>query len=396
MDRRRLAGTKIGAYILHDEIAVGGMATVHLGRRVEGPNAPQLVAIKRLRAELATDRKFSRMFIDETEMASRIRHPNVVRTLDILSVGHEILLVMEYIEGETLAALVQQALSQEIPLPLDIAVAILVDVLEGLEAAHTAIGQHGRPLDIVHRDVSPDNILVDIHGVSRLIDFGVAKAKDRITRSSRDDLKGRAAYMAPEHISKQVSPRSDLFSAGVVLWELLTGRRLFARPTVAGTLKAILSGEVSAPSMHAPHVPPALDALVVRSLSFADSQRFPSARAMADALKEAMTPAPRWAVAEWVNPLMNPKIRATVETVLALPLNSDDSKEVRNSRSLLASSCSRKGREPQKATPSFEVAREDRSGVAGRAMGSSPSLRWVIAGTLFLIAMMGLWIALRR
>jgi hypothetical protein len=117
---------------------------------------------------------------------------------------------------------------------------------------------------------------------------------------------------------------------------------------------------------------------------------------MADALKEAMAPASRSAVAEWVNPLMNPKIRATVETVRALPLNGDDSNEVRNSRSLLASSSSRNGRDPQKATASSEVARDERFGGAGRAMGLSPSLRWVIAGTLFVLAMMGLWGALRR
>ncbi|MCW5837256.1 MAG: serine/threonine protein kinase, partial [Labilithrix sp.] len=225
---------QVGRYALGAPIARGGMATLHLGRLVGSAGFARTVAIKRLHRHLCADPSFLDAFADEARLAARIRHPNVVPTLDVVSTEAsaaapgELLLVMEYVDGESLSALARQA---KAPLPPPIVVAIVSEMLHGLHSAHEARSEDGQPLGIVHRDVSPQNVLVGADGVARLVDFGIARATGvrRGSSTGEGDLKGKLAYMAPEQIRREpVTRKTDIFAAGIVLWELLTGRRLFS------------------------------------------------------------------------------------------------------------------------------------------------------------------------
>ncbi|RYE90996.1 MAG: serine/threonine protein kinase, partial [Myxococcales bacterium] len=219
----------VGRYLLHDEIAAGGMGVVHVARQVGETGFSRLVAAKRLHADLALDQELVRMLSEEARVAARVRHPNVASTLDVVEDASEVLLVMEYLEGETLFRLIRASLERGQRLPLPIASAVLTGALLGLHAAHEATDERGRPLGIVHRDISPQNILVGADGLTRVLDFGVAKAASRTTVTARGAARGKLTYMAPEQArSLVVDRRADLFAAGIVLWEALAGARLFA------------------------------------------------------------------------------------------------------------------------------------------------------------------------
>jgi serine/threonine protein kinase len=221
------APKRLGRYELLGELASGGMATVYLGRARGIGGFERLVAVKCCHAHLREDADFVSMFLDEARLAAKIHHPNVVPTLDVGD-AEELYLVMEYCEGDRLATLVNRAASRDGFMPVDVVLRIMVDVLQGLHAAHELTDTSGRPLQIVHRDVTPQNILVGVDGVSRLVDFGVAKAEARANTTKDGALKGKIAYMAPEQIGEhEVSRQSDVFSAGVVLWEALASKRLF-------------------------------------------------------------------------------------------------------------------------------------------------------------------------
>ena len=218
----------IGRYALYAEIAAGGMATVHLGRLIGAAGFTRLVAIKQLLKNYARDPEFVAMFVDEARLAARIRHPNVVPTLDVVATGGVLLLVLEYVQGESLSRLLHQSvLRADLPSPAIVG-SILAGALHGLHAAHEAKNEKGELLELVHRDVSPQNLLVGVDGVTRVLDFGVAKAVGRLGVTRQGVIKGKLAYMAPEQIDGVVTRRSDVFSAGVVLWEALAGRRLFS------------------------------------------------------------------------------------------------------------------------------------------------------------------------
>jgi len=215
-----------GRYVLGEALASGGMGTVHLGRIVGASGFSRVVAIKRLFPGFATDASFRQMLLDEARFASRIRQPNVVPILDVVEAERDLYVVMEYVHGLPLAGALERA--GDAPMPVEIAVAIAEAVLLGLQAAHEARAEDGTPLGIVHRDVSPQNILIGADGVPRLIDFGIAKAATRLQVTDPGVIKGKAGYMAPEQLlSEPVSRHADVFSASVVLWEMLAGRRLF-------------------------------------------------------------------------------------------------------------------------------------------------------------------------
>ncbi len=294
----------IGRYALFDEIAAGGMATVHLGRLVGPVGFTRTVAIKRLHSHFAKDPDFSAGFVDEARLAARIHHPNVVPIIDVLAEDSELSLVMDYVEGESLARLLRQAGTADEPIPLSVASAVLCGTLYGLHAAHEALNERGKPMDLVHRDVSPQNVLVGSDGIPRLVDFGVAKATQRLQTTAEGQVKGKLAYMAPEQIRRgDVTRQVDVYAAGVVLWELITGRRLFQSDNPAHLMTKVLEEELPAPSTLRPECTPELDQVVMRALSRDTDLRYATARAMAHDLQLAVSPAPPTEVGDWVQHL---------------------------------------------------------------------------------------------
>ena len=234
-------------------------------------------------------------------MVTRIRHPHVVQTLDVVSHGGELLLVMDYVEGESLSRLLRALAAKQARIPATIAVAIAVGVLEGLHAAHEARSDGGELLNLVHRDVSPQNVLVGTDGVARLIDFGVAKAVGRSRETESGQVKGKLSYMSPEQVrGEDIDRRTDVFALSIVLWEMLTGRRLFAGKNEGDTIFQVLGKEVASPSTLAPHVSRELEASVMRGLSRAPEERFPTALEMAHALEAATMMATPREISKWV------------------------------------------------------------------------------------------------
>ena len=289
----------VDRYALFEIIAKGGMGTVHLGRLAGSAGFARTVAIKRLHAHLVEDPATAEAFAAEARLAARIRHPNVVPMLDVVTSEESgVLLVMEYVDGESLSALVR--VSND-PIPLPIVVAIVSEMLHGLHSAHEARSESGAPLEIVHRDVSPQNVLVGADGVARLVDFGIAQANNQVSHTDENDLKGKLAYMAPEQIRRERTTRQvDIYAAGIILWELLTGQRLFASEHPGATIEKILVGWVAPPSSIVRDLPPAFDAITLRALDPEPANRFATAREMAMALEDAMRRALGRDVGEWV------------------------------------------------------------------------------------------------
>jgi eukaryotic-like serine/threonine-protein kinase len=291
-------------YALYDEFSVGGMASVHLGRVVGAAGFARTVAVKRLHAHFAKDPDFVAMFLDEARIAARVQHPNVVATLDVADIGGEVFLVMEYVHGESVSQLLRSARERRDAVPIDVAVSVLTGVLHGLHAAHEARSEAGEPLMIVHRDVSPQNILVGKDGVARVFDFGIAKAVGQHHATREGQLKGKLPYMAPEQLRAQtLDRRADVYAAGVVLWELLTGRRLFDADNEGAIVGQVLNMEVTPPGKVARGVPAALDEAVLTALSRDPARRFATARRMAMAVEAASPPAGAVKVGDWVEEL---------------------------------------------------------------------------------------------
>jgi serine/threonine-protein kinase len=282
-----LAGRTLGRYQVLCQLAAGGMAGVYVARALAVAGFERLVAVKVLHPHLAHEDEFISMFLDEARLAARIRHPNVVPTLDISDTeGDGFFLVMEYVEGHHLGALLQQAAKEGARVPPPVIARVVLDALAGLSAAHTLVDERGMPLHLVHRDVSPHNILVGVDGVSRLTDFGVAKAEVRLTSTREGQFKGKLAYMAPEHASTgQADQRSDLFAMGVILWEGLTGRRLFRADTNAQILQKILVDEIPPPSSVRDDLA-VFDALCAKAMAREPDDRFQSADEFAAALED--------------------------------------------------------------------------------------------------------------
>jgi hypothetical protein len=295
---------QVGRYALYDAIASGGMATVHIGRLLGPAGFSRTVAIKRLHEHLALDPEFAMMFLDEALLAARIRHPNVVPTLDVVQTQGQLFVVMEYVQGESMSRLLRISSEQHKLVPPPVVAAIVCAALEGLHAAHEARGDNGEALDLVHRDVSPQNILVGVDGIARMVDFGVAKAAGRMQETRAGQMKGKLAYMAPEQVQgKDIDRRTDVFAAGVVLWESLTGRRLYLGENDAQTLAKVLAAGAPTPSRMVPGLPAAFDVVVGRALAADPAWRFGSAREMSIALGECGPVAQAFRVAEWVESL---------------------------------------------------------------------------------------------
>lgn len=310
----------IGRYALHDELAAGGMATVHLARQIGEQGLSRTVAIKRLHPQFAKDPEFVAMFRDEARLCLRIRHPNVITTLDVVNTAGELFLVMEFVLGESLSRLARRLRDTDRRVPPRIAAGIVASALHGLHAAHETRDGHGRLLGIVHRDCSPHNILVGADGIVRVIDFGVAKAAGRMHTTREGQLKGKLSYMAPEQIQGQATRQTDVFAASIILWELLTARRLFAGENEAQTFSNVLYAGIERPSRYMPPatapggvpepVAQKLNEIALRGLERDPTRRYATARDMAIALETAVGVASPFEVAEWVEQIAGPEIRA--------------------------------------------------------------------------------------
>lgn len=248
-------------------LAMGGMAEVFLAMQLGIEGFEKLVVLKQILPHLRQDDDFVGMFLEEARLAASLRHQNVVETLDIHRDEENLFIAMEYISGEDLRFILAKLAKARQRMPVPIACRILADVAAGLEYAHTATDVTGQPRGIVHRDVGPSNILVDYQGVSRLADFGIAKADAANVYTKPGVLKGKFGYMAPEHVRQQkLDHRADVFALGVVMHEVLTGRRLFKEPTLAAVVQALVERKPASPSSINPEVPPSLDAVVVAAL----------------------------------------------------------------------------------------------------------------------------------
>jgi len=291
----------VGRYALYGRLAAGGMATVHLGRLMEADGSSRTVAVKRLHPQFCKDPEFVAMFIDEARLAARIKHPNVVETLDILTMGQELLLVMEYIRGECFSKLLRAARRKNLEPSIGVVGRIAYGMLHGLHAAHEATDDRGEPLNVVHRDISPQNVMIDAFGGVKVLDFGVAKASARIQITRDGQMKGKLSYMSPEQLQGlPVDRRADVFACGVVLWEALTRRRLFVGEDASEVLRKILRDEVPPPSQWALGLRPEVDQVVLRALSKDPDQRYQTALELATDVEKIIELAPDSDVAAWI------------------------------------------------------------------------------------------------
>lgn len=300
------------------EIASGGMATVHLGCVLRGPERGRPIALKRLRSHYLQDREFLTMFLDEARIVARIRHPNVVATSEVVQSGDGMFLVMEYVLGESLSKLLRSARTRrELP-PPPIAARVVHDMLMGLHGAHETRGEDGGMLDVVHRDVSPQNVMVGTDGLSRVLDFGVAKAAGRAQVTREGQIKGKLAYMAPEQVRGKVDRRADVFAAAVVLWETLTTRRLHEGIKDYEMVSRVVQGKLSRPSQYAPDVTPELDAIVMRGLAAHPDRRHASAAELARDLVGHVQLASAEEVATWCEVLAREALEERAGIVAAM------------------------------------------------------------------------------
>ncbi len=271
----------IGRYEVVGRLAVGGMAEILLGR-LRGPSGfERAVVIKRILAHLAEQPAFVDMFLDEARLAARIQHRNVVQVHELGQDGKNLFLTMEYLEGENAAGMVRRSLVLEKDIGAAMCAFIVAEACAGLHAAHELKDPEGRPLALVHRDISPQNIFVTYGGGVRVLDFGIAKAADRTAHTEVGQLKGKFEYMAPEQCrGKPIDRRADIFALGIVLYELLTRRRLFKRDTKLGVLEAVCRETPVPPSKVVEGCPEALDRITMKALSKSADERYATAAEM--------------------------------------------------------------------------------------------------------------------
>jgi serine/threonine protein kinase len=274
------APERLGRYHLLRKIAVGGMAEIYLARVTGAAGFEKNVVVKRILPQLAQSDEFYQMFLDEARIAATLQHPNVVQIYDAQNVGGEHFIAMEFLDGADLLTIRRVLAERRQGLPVQHSVFIVSGVASGLHYAHERRGLDGHPLEIVHRDVTPQNIILTREGGIKLVDFGIAKATNRLTTTGFGTLKGKLAYMSPEQCrSEQVDRRSDIYSLGIILFELTTGKRLYRGMTEYEVLKQVIETDVPAPSSLLPGYPADLEQVVLRALARDRDQRYPTALA---------------------------------------------------------------------------------------------------------------------
>jgi serine/threonine-protein kinase len=282
-----LVGKRMGKYDVLALLAVGGTAEIYLARIAGEAGFQKYVVVKSLLDHLADDAEFVHMFLDEARLGAQLDHSNIVQTLELGQHKGGYYMVMEYLAGMSLAHLVRKA-QERLPgsrVPPEIALGLAVQACAGLHYAHQRTTQDGTPLTIVHRDISPQNLVVTFEGILKIVDFGIAKAALRDTHTKTGTIKGKFAYMSPEQcLAKAVDRRTDIFALGTVVHEMITGRRLFKQASAYATYQAIVRGQVSPPSRVAPELDPSVDPLVLRALAYQPDERYPTAEAFGEAI----------------------------------------------------------------------------------------------------------------
>ena len=276
-----------GKYYLLELINVGGMAEVFKAKMFGVEGFEKIVAIKRILPEVAEDADFIKMFIDEAKIAVKLQHPNVVQIFELGKIDGSYFIAMELINGKDIKTIRKRLKRVDLLMPVEQSAYIISQVCEGLDYAHRKTDEKMNPLNIVHRDISPQNMIVSYEGTVKLIDFGIAKAKSKSTKTQVGMLKGKFSYMSPEQVSGQpIDRRSDIFSLGVVFFEMLTGKRLFLGKNDVETLEKIRKAEVLPPSVFNSAVPPELDRIVMKALAKDREERYQWASEFAEDLKK--------------------------------------------------------------------------------------------------------------
>ncbi len=290
--------SRFGKYSLVARLATGGMAEIFLARLQGAAGFEKLICIKRILPHLARDKQFVSMFLDEARIAARISHPNVCQVFELGEIDGSYFLAMEYLEGVPLACFRRRDYYGDVPDPRLVA-GIAVQACEGLHHAHQLKNTDGSVMEVVHRDISPQNLFVTVDGIVKVLDFGIAKIQDATVRTSTGAVKGTYAYMAPEQLrGERVDRRTDVFAMGIVMWETLTRRHLFKRDTDFLTFQAITGDPIEDVCALRPDVPPALSAVIMRALSRDREERFPTARIFGEAVASACQPFTGSAISE--------------------------------------------------------------------------------------------------
>jgi serine/threonine-protein kinase len=275
-----------GKYEVIERLAQGGMGEVFLARFTGLVGLNRLVILKRLLPQLAAQDEFVEQFLDEARVTASLNHPNVVTVYEVGAWKGDYYIALEFINGADITKLLKRAAEKKVPVPFSVTAKIIRDAAEGLAYAHAATDSEGQLLNVIHRDISPQNIMVTEQGRVKVVDFGIAKSEARMTRTETGVMKGKLQYMAPEQIrAENLDSRSDQFGLGVVFWELLAGRRLFKAVSELEVMKAILTGKVLPPSRYSPHIPATLDRIVMRMLGKESTDRFESMRQVVEELQ---------------------------------------------------------------------------------------------------------------
>ena len=300
-----------GPYELYERLGLGGMATVHRAKKHGIEGFERAVALKRMLSHLAEDSSFVESFIREAKVASLLQHPNIAQVYDFGRIQGVYYIAMELVSGFDVRKLLRYANRANESIPLPVVLSILGELCDALEYAHTFVDEHGQPLHIVHRDISPSNLIVAHTGHVKVIDFGIAKASSQHLHTESGLVKGKLGYMSPEAaLGMQLTPVADIFSVGVVAWELVTASPLFSSRTDFETMRRIREADIVPPSMHNPSCPPDLDRVIMNALERDPERRLPSANAFRQAIdniaaRVGIHPSAR-AVAEWCSQYTQP------------------------------------------------------------------------------------------
>ena len=387
----------VNRYQTFGEIASGGMATVEYGRLLGPHGFSRPVAIKRLHAQFGKDPAFAAMFIDEARLSARLMHANIIQTLDVIERPGEIAIVMEYVHGEALSGVLEQVNARGDSVPVKIAAALVSSVLHGLHAAHEARNERDELLGVVHRDVSPQNILVGADGVPRILDFGIAKAVDQLRSTPSGEIKGKLAYIAPEQLLGQpVDRRADVFGSAAVLWETLTGVMLFHAESSSVLVQRVLHEPIRPPSAHVAGLPPELDAIVMRGLARERQERYATAREMALELERKLGIATQSEVSDWLEHVAGDVLAQRASQLRSLQARggvalfgaAQDAAPGPSTRILAHDELSSSEVMRESSTPSIET-RSRTTEVRG-------AWRWLVVGAFALVALVALGIAFLR